>query len=92
MAAPWVPDASLAGETGRVSSEFLWVALECPAGLPVHMLKDDLFPKDTDLLLGRFVAEIKEGLEPGRNCVTIGWPIGNDRRKLVGPCYSVLLF
>jgi len=33
-------------------------------------------------LLGRFVAEVKEGLEPGQNCVTIGWPIGNDARKL----------
>ena len=84
MAAPWFPDASLAGETGRVRPEFLWAALECPAGWTVHIQKIDLFPEGTNLLLGRFVAEIKEGLEPGQNCVTIGWPIGNDRRKLFG--------
>ena len=84
MAAPWLPDVSLAGATGRVRPEFLWAALECPSGWPVIKLATDLFPEGTYIILGRFVAEIKKGLEIGQNCVTIGWPIGHDGRKLFG--------
>jgi hypothetical protein len=82
MAAPWLPDASLAGKTGRVRTEFLWAALDCPAGWAAINLKNALYPDIPYILLGRFVAEVKEGLEPGQNCVTIGWPIGNDGRKI----------
>jgi hypothetical protein len=82
MAAPWLPDASLAGETGGVRSEFLWAALDCPSGWAVVNLQKDQYPDTPYIVLGRFVAEVKEGLEPGQNCVTIGWPIGNDGRKL----------
>jgi len=82
MAAPWLPDASLAGETGRVKTVFLWAALDCPSGWAAVNLKNALYPESPHILLGRFVAEVKEGLEPGQNCVTIGWPIGNDGRKL----------
>jgi hypothetical protein len=35
-------------------------------------------------LLGRFIAEVNAGPESDQNCVTIGWPIGNDGRKLFG--------
>jgi len=84
MAAPWLPDASLAGETGRVRTEFLWAALDCPAAWALVNLKNVLHPDTPYILLGRFVAEVKEGLNPGQNCVIIGWPIGNDGRKLFG--------
>jgi hypothetical protein len=43
MAAPWFPDPSLAGETGRVRTEFLWAALDCPAGWAVVNLKNALY-------------------------------------------------
>jgi hypothetical protein len=82
MAAPWLPDASLVGETDRVRTEFLWAALDCPAGWAVVNLQKDQYPDTPYILLGRFVADVKEGLEPGQNCVTIGWPIGYDGRKL----------
>jgi hypothetical protein len=84
MAAPWQPDASLAEETGIVRTEFLWAALDCPAGWAVTNLQKVLYPDTPYILLGRFVAEVKEGLKSGQNCVTIGWPIGNDGRKLFG--------
>jgi hypothetical protein len=84
MAAPWLPDASLAEETGIVRTEFLWAALDCPAGWAVTNLQKVLYPDTPYILLGRFVAEVKEGLKSGQNCVTIGWPIGNDGRKLFG--------
>ncbi len=82
MAAPWLPDASLAGESGRVRTEFLWAALDCPAGWAVINLKNALYPDTPYILLGRFVAEVKEELKSGQNCVIIGWPIENDGRKL----------
>ena len=82
MAAPWLPDDSLADTTGRVRSEFIWAALDCPTGWAVANLLNDLYPDSPHMLLGQFVAEVKEGLEPGLNCVTTGWPIGNDGRKL----------
>jgi hypothetical protein len=84
MAAPWSPDASLAWKTGRVKTEFLWAALDCPAGWAVVNLKDALYPDAPYIMLGRFIAEANAGPESGQNCVTIGWPIGNDGRKLFG--------
>ena len=84
MAAPWQPDDSLARETGRVRTEFLWAALDCPAGWAVVNLQNSLYPDSPYIMLGRFVAEVKEGLKSGQNYVTIGWPIGNDGRKLFG--------
>ena len=84
MAAPWLPDVSLAEKTGTVRNEFLWAALDCPAGWAVINLQKERYPDAPYILLGRFVAEVKEKLESGQNCVTIGWPIGNDGRKLFG--------
>jgi len=84
MAAPWLPDASLAWETGRVRTEFLWAALDCPAAWALVNLKNALYPDSPYILLGRFVAEVKKRLKSGQNCVTIGWPIGNDGHKLFG--------
>lgn len=84
IAAPWLPDASLAGETGKVRTEFIWAALDCPTGWAVVNLQKDKNNDIPYILLGRFVAEVREELEPGQNCVTIGWPIGNDGRKLFG--------
>jgi len=82
MAAPWLPDASLVEETGTVRTEVIWAALDCPTGWAVVNLLNDLYPDSPFILLGRFVAEVKKRLKPGQNCVTIGWPIGNDGRKL----------
>jgi hypothetical protein len=84
MAAPWLPDVSLAEETGNVKTEFLWAALDCPAGWAVVNLQNTLYPDTPYILLGRFIADVKQGLKSGQNCVTIGWPIGNNGRKLFG--------
>jgi hypothetical protein len=82
LAAPWLPDASLADETGRVGTEFLWAALDCPGGWAAWKLVTVVSPETPYILLGRFVAEVKAQLETGQKCITIGWPIGNDGRKL----------
>jgi hypothetical protein len=82
LAAPWLPDASLAGQTGRVRNEFLWAAMDCPGGWTAWKIKTVLFPEAPYILLARFVAEVKAGLEPGQNCMIISWLVGNDSRKL----------
>ena len=84
LAAPWFLDASMVDETGRVGTEFLWAALDCPGGWGVWKLLAVLFPEASYMLLGRFVAEVKAQPVAGQNCITIGWPIGNDGRKLFG--------
>ena len=82
VTAPWLPDVSLAGKTGSVKTEFLWAALDCPAGWAVANLQNTLDPNTPYILLGRFIADAKHGLKPGQSFVTIGWPIGKEGRKL----------
>jgi hypothetical protein len=77
VAAPWVPDPSLAdpGET-TVRSEFLWAVLDCPG----HFASlDDYRPR----VLGQMAARVDMGggVRPGAKCVVIGWPISGDGRK-----------
>jgi hypothetical protein len=77
FAAPWTPDASLAGADGAVLPEFLWSVLDCPSGNVAMLLED----ADTSVL-GRFSAELFAPVEAGEPQVAIGWPIGRDGRKL----------
>ncbi len=35
VAAPWIPDASLAERSGTLAPEFIWAALDCPSGFAV---------------------------------------------------------
>jgi len=81
-AAPWFPDASLADESGVVETEFLWAALDCPCGWAAWKRVNVLLPETPYILLGRFVAEVKVQPAAGEKCITIGWPIGNEGRKL----------
>lgn len=75
VAAAWIPDASLADESGLVAPEFLWAALDCPGAFsfpdPVH----------SALLLGELAVSIEGSVAPGERCVVIGWEIGRQGRK-----------
>lgn len=75
VSSPWVPDASLTGPDGKVRSEFLWAALDCPGAFAVIDLYD--FP----LLLGRLTAEVKPVVRSGDRCIVVGWPIAREGRK-----------
>jgi len=75
MAAPWIPDNSLASETGNVRPEFLWAALDCPGGIAV------MGKRFRPMLLGRMVAVIHRRIKPGDRCLVMGWPISVDGRK-----------
>ena len=78
VAAPWTPDASLAGEDSTVRPEFVWAALDCPSGWAVFGDPSQGRPA----VLGRLAARLIAPVQPGERYVVIGWPLGENGRKL----------
>jgi hypothetical protein len=78
VAAPWAPEASLAGEDGAVRPEFVWAALDCP-GAWAFLTEAG---RGRPILLGRLVAEIAAPLVAGERYVVTGWRLGADGRKM----------
>lgn len=76
VAAPWLPDASLADEQGRIQSEVMWAALDC-VGYFASAAPD--YPV---ALLGRLTAELTGSVQANERCVVLGWALGRERRKL----------
>ena len=68
VAGPWTPT-----EVGR---NIAWAALDCPGAIAVG------FPDRGETLLGRFAARIDELPDVGERCVVVGWPLGEEGRKL----------
>ncbi|MBL8201235.1 MAG: hypothetical protein JNK40_09720 [Chromatiales bacterium] len=78
LAAPWTPDASLAGDGGTVRPEFLWSALDCPGGFAV------LPPVGgVAVVLGELWASIEGAVGAGEPCLVTAWPLAVDGRKHV---------
>ncbi|GJM34339.1 MAG: hypothetical protein DHS20C18_33400 [Saprospiraceae bacterium] len=75
FAAPWIPDSSLADETGHIGEEFLWAALDCPGAFAVM---GDAMKK---IVLGRMTAQISGTIKAGAQCVVIAWTLGSEGRK-----------
>ena len=74
VAAPWIPDASLASADGSVGEEYVWAALDCPG---YFAAADGQYA-----LLGRMAAEVREAPRAGERTVVVGWKIGAEGRKL----------
>jgi hypothetical protein len=68
VASPWTP--------AEVAPELVWAALDCPGAIAVG------YPERGETLLGRFAAEIEELPRIGESCVVVGWPLGEEGRKL----------
>jgi len=74
LAAPWVPDHSLAnGE--RVAPEFVWAALDCSGAFAC--MDDRLRP----MLLGRITGRVSGEIRVGEKCIVSGWQISSEGRK-----------
>lgn len=74
VAAPWVPDESLATD-GFVDPAFIWAAMDCPGFWSLRN-------KPTQhVLLGRLTAEILNPLRPGSACTIIAWECAQQGRK-----------
>jgi hypothetical protein len=70
VAATWVPAEDV------ISSEFVWAALDCPGAYAVE------FGQRGNPVLGRLTALVQHLPHPGERCVVIGWPLGEEGRKL----------
>jgi len=73
----WTPTPDLADETGRLSAEFIWAALDCPSYFGLR--RPNLLA-----LLGRLSADIVERPKIGDDLIVIGWDMGADGRKFYG--------
>ena len=78
VAAGWTPTPDLGDEAGRVRTEVLWGALDCPSfmGLGMHA---------PFALLGRLSARVDRQPLVDQPCVVVGWTIApRDGRKMYG--------
>jgi hypothetical protein len=77
LAAPWTPDANLAGPNGRVPEAIMWGALDCPT-----------FFASTEpgqlALLGRMAASIEAAARVGEPHVVVARRSERDGRKRYG--------
>src|SRR5262245_26657350 len=80
VAATWTPHASLAGADGRVSTEAVWSALDCPGIWALIVTTPADSP--TCVVTGTLAVELRTPLKPGETYVVQGWPLGVDGRKL----------
>lgn len=76
VAAPWIPDASLANGSNEVRTEYLWAALDCTSAFAVWQV-----PDGKTIVLGELGARISGAIAPGEKCIVIGWPLQVDGRK-----------
>ncbi|MEO8316870.1 MAG: hypothetical protein ABI561_00960 [Bradyrhizobium sp.] len=82
FAASWVPDANLADDDGRVATEFVWAALDCPTGYASFGALPPEPNGDQTILLGRMSARVDARPKPGDRCTVVAWPTGREGRKL----------
>lgn len=73
VAAPWIPDASLALADGRIAPQFMWAALDCPG---YFALASD----GRVMLLAELTARIERRLRVDEPAVVIGWHLGGEGR------------
>ncbi|MDO9486030.1 MAG: hypothetical protein Q7K25_08235 [Actinomycetota bacterium] len=78
VASPWLPTASDADAEGKVLPAMLIATLDCTAflgGISFH-------PGSAPSLLGRLRSEVYQRPHVGQTCVSVGWFLGREGRKL----------
>jgi hypothetical protein len=74
-ACSWIPDESLVDPTsGRVGSEFVWAALDCPGAWTLDLV-------GRPMVVGRMTARVNGVPRPGDRCVVMGQLLGREGRK-----------
>jgi len=76
LAAPWIPDASLADDSGTVRPEFIWAALDCPTA---YASSDSRGMRI--ILLGRQAVRIHSLPKVRSRCVVTARQTGQEGRK-----------
>ena len=59
-----------------VTPEVVWAAIDCPGA---YAAGD---PERGEIVLGRMTARVDRLPDEGERCVVVGWPLGEDGRKL----------
>lgn len=59
-----------------VTPEIVWASIDCPGA---YATGD---PGRGETVLGRMTAQLNRLPEEGETCVVVGWPLGEERRKL----------
>ena len=80
FATPWIPDASLAGASGRVEPIFTFAALDCPTGIAAI----EAAGSGKVHVLARMTGRVLAPIEVDEPQVVIAWPISADGRKRFG--------
>jgi hypothetical protein len=78
----WVPDASLADDSGAIGAEMVWAALDCPGLLGAKDVLGRPVIEGTPTVLGRMSATVRARAEVDVPHVVLAWPIARDGRKL----------
>lgn len=73
-ACTWTPDASLAGDGGRIADPYVWAALDCPGGWTGDL-------EGRPMVLGRIGALVVTAPRVGQTYVVVGRRRGADGRK-----------
>jgi hypothetical protein len=74
VAAPWIPDLSVAEPDGKVTAAVMCAALDCPG---YFAARSDEVP----MLLGEFTAHIDRRVHADSPCVVVGWLMNVSGRK-----------
>jgi len=77
-AAPLIPDPTLGDSEGRLRPEIAWAALDCPSWFGFQCFH----PFDGVILLGRLAVRIDTLPSIGDRCISLGWSIGREGRKI----------
>lgn len=75
VACTWVPDAALGDAKGRVLTEFIWSALDCPGAFSFES------PDKTPVLLGEMAASLRAPVVVGERYIVLGWELARDERR-----------
>jgi len=79
VAAPWAPDPTLFDKRGAVRPEFVWAALDCPAGFALL----EAFGRRT-IVLRQLTASLLRPLPVGARWIVMGWPFAAEGGNLLG--------
>jgi hypothetical protein len=80
VAAPWTPDASLAGPTGSLLPEFVWAALDCPQ---LWALIASAPPDSGErVVTAGMSVRIESTPQAGGRYVILAWPMHREDRTI----------
>jgi len=74
-ACPWVPTEDLAGPGGELRREFVWAALDCPAGWSTGIREGNV------AMLGTIAVRLLGAIRAGDEHVVMGWHRSTTDRK-----------